>query len=141
MASVSGGFRGEGGTPGPCPPFETYKKINTYKSVGFPPPLPPACDLRDFRRWWRSGKKKCWSPPPPPPPAIISYFLGLARLSRLAAVREKNSVLCPPPPLFLYPGSAPGFVIEIHIPNTCFENNMFHAYFIFNQALCISWTV
>ena len=36
-----------------------------------------------------------------------SAFLGLARLSRLAAVRRKNSVLYPPPPFFFL-GSAPG---------------------------------
>ena len=79
----------------------------------------------------------CRSPPPPP---CSSAFLGLARLSRLAAVRKKCRSLppppppspahqlfwdlrdfrgwrrsekkCrrPPPPLFLIPGSAPGYV-------------------------------
>ena len=77
----SGGFRGGGGTPGPCPPFwnlflhlppplfvhvppppflkpkKKKKCVGTQKCVGFPPPPPPVWDLRDFRRWWRSEKK------------------------------------------------------------------------------------
>ena len=70
------------------------------------PPPPPACDLRDFRRWWRSGKCVGFPPTPPPPPPRSSAFMGLARLSRLAAVLK--TVCCAPPPLFfLNPGSAP----------------------------------
>ena len=44
---TSGGFRGGGGTPGPCPPFETLKKkkklnVSEHLNVsGSPPPPPP----------------------------------------------------------------------------------------------------
>ena len=41
----------------------------------------------------------------PPPPPRLSAFLGLARVSRLAAVRKKQYVV---PPLSQIPGSAPG---------------------------------
>ena len=76
-----------GGTPGPCPPppFETLKKKKKKKCV---------------------GTQKCVGFPPPPPPPRSWAFLGLARLSRLAAVRKKQCVV-PPPPFFFNPGSAP----------------------------------
>ena len=96
---------GGGGTPGPCPPFWNQQNKNKkHKCVGPPPP-----------RLWLARlstlvalRKKVSEPPPPP---RSSAFLGLARLSRLAAVKNTPSVLCPP--LFINPGSAPDF------KNTC----------------------
>ena len=112
MVSDSGGFRG--GTPGPCPPFETFfYNCPPPLFVHVPPPpfenlkkkkmcqntemfrIPPVWDLRDYRLWWRSEKKSVGVPPPPP--LRSSAFLGLARLSRLAAVRKKNQCCAPPP--------------------------------------------
>ena len=101
MACPSGGFRG--GTAGSCPPPPLLKHFSIhaplfvhvppllkpkkkkkkkkclippgYTPVATYPPPPP-------RRRWRSGKKSVGVPPPP---SRLSAFLGLARVSRLAA--------------------------------------------------------
>ena len=73
LVLVSGGFRGGGHTrPVPPPPL-----LRLFSTIAPPPFL------------------YMYVPP-------SSAFLGLARLSRLAAVREKKSVVLP---LFLNPGS------------------------------------
>ena len=64
--------------------------------------LYPGCYLPPWRRW-RSGKKSVGVPPPPP---RLSAFLGLARVSRLAAVRKNRCYA----PLSQIPGSAGVYV-------------------------------
>ena len=79
-----------------APPFEKKKKkrcliLPGYTPVAtYPPPPPPDVD--------GAPKKKVSESPP-----RLSAFLGLARVSRLAAVRKKNSMLCPPFLKFLDP--------------------------------------
>ena len=96
--------------PPPPPRFGTCATIDfggaPKKSVRVPPPPPLSSFFGTCATLDAGGapKKRVSEPPPPPPPPRSSAFLGLARLSRLAAVREKNSVV---PPLFENPGSAP----------------------------------
>ena len=85
------------------PPFETINKkkqkcVGTQKCVGSPPP-PPVWDLRDSRRWWRSGKKKCWSLPDTH--QLISFF-GTCATFEAGGGPEQCCA-----PLFYNPGSAP----------------------------------
>ena len=87
-----------------------------YTPVATPPPPP--------RRRWRSRKKKVSESPPPP---RLSAFLGLARVSRLAAVRKQQYVV---PPLSQIPGSAPEHVYKFHQRNLFFSEvpkvDLFH---------------
>ena len=53
----------------------------------------PSSVSEKLSKKFRVGKKVSESSPPPPPP---SAFLGLARLSMLAA--DRKNPMCPPPP-------------------------------------------
>ena len=132
----SGGFRG-GGHSRPVPPLLKQFSINAPLFVHVPPPL-----LKPKKKKKKKKKKVsdsawlypgCYFPPPPdvdgapkkkvlesPPPPRLSAFLGLARVSRLAAVRKKQYVM---PPLSQIPGSAGDCVAFISIAWLLYDNN------------------
>ena len=110
----SGGFRGGGGTPSPCPPrlwnlfvhvapppfWNLKKKVSEHSNVSDspppppPPPPPPVWDLRDSRRWWRSEKKVSESPPR----SSAQLFLDLRDFRGWRG--SEKTVCCAPPPFF-----------------------------------------
>ena len=95
-----------------CPPPRFWKQkkkrclysARLYPRVATVPPPPPTYDGKE-------SLKKVSDDVPPPPPRLA--FLGLARVSRLAAVRSQKLVFCAPPfSKFLYPPLNPTFIFK-----------------------------